>query len=152
MSAVSVPETTFTKEYLPYWSDRVLKTKAAGGAVGIDGDGDCLAVLILGLLGGHVGGQGSEIHDGLQQHLNAQAGEGRAAEHGGHGALPDAGLQALGRSRRGCSSIAVEELLHELLARSPATASMSSASEGSSTSSATAAGMAQETVLPPLTS
>ena len=30
ISGVMTPESTFTKEYLPYWSEMVLNTKAAG--------------------------------------------------------------------------------------------------------------------------
>ena len=30
ISGVMEPESTFTKEYLPYWSETVLKTKAVG--------------------------------------------------------------------------------------------------------------------------
>ena len=44
-----------------------LEHDGGGGAVGIEGDLDVVAVVILGGLGGHIGGHGGQVQDGLQQ-------------------------------------------------------------------------------------
>ena len=91
-----------------------LEYDGGGGAVGIEGDLDVIAVVILGGLGGHIGGHRGQVQDGLQQHLHAQTGVGGAAQHGADTAVPDADLQALGHILGG-QLHGVEELLHQLL-------------------------------------
>ena len=91
-----------------------LKHDGSGGAIGIEGHLHLVAALILSLLGGHIGGHGHQVHDGLQQHIHAQTGDGGAAEHRAHTAVPDADLQALGHVGSG-QLHGLEELLHQLL-------------------------------------
>ena len=91
-----------------------LEHEGSGGAVGIVGDLNGVAVVVLGGLGGHVGGHGNQIHDGLHQHVNAHAGEGGAAQHGAHAAVAHADLQTLGHVLGG-QLHGLEELLHQLL-------------------------------------
>ena len=91
-----------------------LEHEGGGGAVGIIGDLDGVAVVVLGSLGRHVGGYGDQIHDGLHQHVNAHTGDGGAAQHGAHGAFTDADLQTLSHILGG-QFHGLEELLHQLL-------------------------------------
>ena len=91
-----------------------LEHESGGGAVGIVSDLDGVSVVVLGSLGGHVGGHGNQIHDGLHQHVNAYTGDGGAAQHGADSTLADADLQTLGHILGG-QLHGLEELLHQLL-------------------------------------
>ena len=91
-----------------------LEYDGGGGAVGIEGHLDVVAVVILSGLGGHIGGHGHQVQDGLHQHLHTQAGDGGAAQHRADAAVADAQLQALGHILGG-QLHGVEELLHQLL-------------------------------------
>ena len=97
-----LPETTFTREYFPYWSE-------------IAGNLDLLlAGLVGGDLSGHLRGGGDQINDGLQQHLGAKARKGGAAEDRGDGAVPHTHLQTIVDLILG-EGLTGEVLLHVLL-------------------------------------
>ena len=91
-----------------------LKDDGGGGAVGIAGHLDIVAVVILRRLSRHIRGHGDQIQNGLHQHLHAQTGDGGAAQHRADAAVPDAQLQATGHVLGG-QLHGVEELLHQLL-------------------------------------
>ena len=91
-----------------------LEHEGSGGAVGVIGDLDGVAVIVLGSLGGHIGGHGHQVHDGLHQHIHAHTGNGGAAQHGAHAAVAHTDLQALGHILGG-QLHGLEELLHQLL-------------------------------------
>ena len=91
-----------------------LEHEGSGGAVGIVGHLNRVAVVVLSGLGGHIGSHGHQVHDGLHQHLHAHTGDGAAAQHGAHAALAHADLQALGHVLGG-QLHGLEELLHQLL-------------------------------------
>ena len=91
-----------------------LEHDGGGGAVGIVGHLDVVILIVLGGDGGHIGGHGHQVHDGLHQHLHAHAGDGAAAQHGADAAVAHADLQALGHILGG-QLHGLEELLHQLL-------------------------------------
>ena len=91
-----------------------LEDDGGGGAVFIVGDLNGVAVVVLRGLGGHIGGDGNEIEHGLHQHIDAETGDGAAAEHGSDAAVAHAELEALG-DLLGGELHGLEEFFHKLL-------------------------------------
>ena len=136
---------------MPYWSETVLKTMAAVVPLGSWATLNGVAVIVLAQLSAGIsvatGTRSTMVCSSISTPRPERA---AAAEHGSDGAVADADLQALGDLLGGVSSM-VSKNFSMSSSSAPAAASMSSARRVS-TSSATAAGMAQETALPPLTS
>ena len=149
ISLVILPRSTFTMEYLPYWSEMVLKTMAAVGPLGSQATSTSLPSSSCAVSAGISVATGTRstmvcISISTPKPVTAEP-------HSTGQTLPSRTPSFRPRAMSSADSSMVSKNFSISSSSEPAAASISSARRAS-TSSAISAGMAQAAALPPLTS